>query len=129
MAFCNCFLLPSNQCNKTLGILGFGSVGKALANITKGFGLNYLINDIRVNNDYNKSDNFKFCTLEELFSESDIISIHTNLTSETDGLIDYSLLSPRCKEISFVFCLNSSIELFRTTLVSLFAAIISYINF
>ena len=86
---------------KTLGIIGFGSVGQAFANITKGFGLNYLINDIRVNNDYNKFDNFKFCTIEELFSESDIISIHTNLTSETDGLIDYRLLS-KMKDSAFI---------------------------
>lgn len=86
---------------KTLGIIGFGSVGQAFANITKGFGLNYLINDIRINNDYNKFDNFKFCTIEELFSESDIISIHTNLTSETDGLIDYRLLS-KMKDSAFI---------------------------
>ena len=86
---------------KTLGILGFGSVGQAFVNITKGFGLNYLINDIRFNNDYNKSDNIKFCTIEELFSESDIISIHANLTSETDGLIDYRLLS-KMKDSAFI---------------------------
>lgn len=86
---------------KTLGIVGFGSVGQVLANITKGFGLNYLINDIRVNNDYNKFDNFKFCNLEELFSNSDIISVHTSLTSKTNGFINYQLLS-KMKNSSFI---------------------------
>ena len=90
---------------KTLGIIGFGSIGKHLAKITSSFGLNYLINDIKINNKYKRLKNFEFCNLEKLFNNSDIISVHTNLTDKSKDLINYSLLS---KMKPTAFLINTS---------------------
>jgi len=76
---------------KILGVVGLGSIGKELINITNGFGFKYLVNDILIDADYAKSNVLKFCSLKEVFSKSDIISIHTNLTENNRNLINFNL--------------------------------------
>lgn len=56
---------------KTLGIIGYGRIGKKLIQITKGFNLNYLYYDIK-----KKNSKIKFSNLNNIFKKSDIISIH-----------------------------------------------------
>lgn len=77
---------------KTLGIVGFGKIGQSLYNITKGFDLKYLINDISIDSIYNSDDNVEYCSIEKLFSESDIISLHLNLSDQNYHLVNYNLL-------------------------------------
>ena len=76
---------------KTLGIVGLGSIGKELVNITKGFGLNYLAYDIKIDSEFSDLHQIEYCTLEEVFTKSDIISIHTSLTKENQNLIGFNL--------------------------------------
>ena len=77
---------------KTLGIVGLGSIGRELVKITHGFGLKYLVNDIIKNPIIDKSSNLKYCTFKDVFTKSDIVSIHTNLTEENRNLVDYEIL-------------------------------------
>jgi len=77
---------------KTLGIVGLGAVGKEVINISTGFGLKYLVNDIVISPDYDKLNDLTYCSLKEVFSKSDIVSVHTNLTEENRGLIDFNLI-------------------------------------
>ena len=77
---------------KTLGIVGLGTIGKELVNITKGFGLKYLAHDIKIDFEFSDLHQIEYCTLEEVFTKSDIISIHTSLTNENQNLIDFNLL-------------------------------------
>ena len=77
---------------KTLGIVGLGTIGKELVNITKGFGLKYLAHDIKIDFEFSDLHQIEYCTLEEVFTKSDIISIHTSLTKENQNLIDFNLL-------------------------------------
>ena len=77
---------------KTLGIVGLGSIGKELVNITKGFGLKYLAYDIKIDFEFSDLHQIEYCTLEEVFTKSDIVSIHTSLTKENRNLIDFNLL-------------------------------------
>ena len=67
--------------NKTLGIIGTGAIGKKIIEISKGFSLNILANDIVKNGDYN------YVELDELLKSSDIIVISCPLTEQTRGLI------------------------------------------
>ena len=60
---------------KTIGIIGYGKVGKYLYKILKNFGVKILIND-------KKKINIKNTNLNSLIQNSDIISINTNLTSK-----------------------------------------------
>ncbi len=68
---------------KTLGIIGFGKIGKKLVNITKGFGLKYLYYDIK-----KKKTKIKYSSLKNVFKNSDIISIHQSFLKNHKNYID-----------------------------------------
>jgi len=78
---------------KTLGIIGFGRIGKAVARRAKGFNMKILYYDIvRAPPEVEKELGAKFVDLETLLKESDVVTIHTPLTKETYHLIDESKL-------------------------------------
>ncbi len=69
--------------NKTLGIIGFGTIGKKVAEVAKVFGMNVLVSK---SSDKNNNDNFRVY-FNELLSKSDIITLHVPLNSDTKDLI------------------------------------------
>jgi glycerate dehydrogenase len=69
--------------NKTLGIIGFGTIGKKVAEVAKVFGMNVLVSK---SSDKNNNDNFRV-DFNELLSKSDIITLHVPLNSDTKDLI------------------------------------------
>jgi phosphoglycerate dehydrogenase-like enzyme len=71
---------------KTLGIIGCGRIGQAVARRVSGFSMRVLGCDVVPNADAGKLG-VKFVTLEQLLAESDFISLHAALTPETRGLI------------------------------------------
>jgi D-3-phosphoglycerate dehydrogenase len=72
--------------DKTVGIIGYGNTGHAFARCLSGFGCNVLAYD-RYKTNY--SDAFcKEATMEEIFGEADILSLHLPLTGETRMLVD-----------------------------------------
>ena len=74
---------------KTLGIIGLGNIGKQLVRLTMGFDLTYLAHDMNVDEDFAVKNNVKYCELDELLAQSDILSIHLNLTYDTKNLINF----------------------------------------
>jgi len=72
---------------KKFGIIGTGAIGSRVAKLAIAFGATVLAYS-RTEKEELKSLGVKYVTLDELLSESDIISIHTPLTKETRGLID-----------------------------------------
>jgi len=64
---------------KTMGLIGYGQIGQAVATIAKAFDLNVIAHSRSCAN---------AVSLDELFSASDIISLHCPLTDETQGLIN-----------------------------------------
>ena len=80
--------------SKTLGIIGFGKIGTKLSQLTSGFELDFLIYDPYIDkNAFINKPNFTLTTLSELFINSDVISIHVNLSKETNSMINYDLIS------------------------------------
>lgn len=75
----------------TLGIVGYGGIGKAVARIGLAFGMNILI--------YNRSvppdlpDGITYSDLDNLIHSSDIISLHCPLTPQTKGMINKESLA------------------------------------
>ena len=75
--------------NKTIGILGFGKIGKRVATILNGFGVNILYNDIiKLKPSEEKKLNAKYCTKNYLFKNSDIITLHLHLNNNTKNIIN-----------------------------------------
>lgn len=73
----------------TLGILGLGRTGTRLGALARAFGMSVLAHDPFVD----ATEGVRLVDLETLFGESDFVSMHAPLTSETRGLVDASLLS------------------------------------
>ncbi|MCC7570229.1 hypothetical protein KO465_02695 [Candidatus Micrarchaeota archaeon] len=72
---------------KTLGIIGLGRIGKRVAEIAQGFGMNIL--------HYSKAEEkspYKFVELDELLKRSDVVSLHCKLTDETKNILNNSNL-------------------------------------
>jgi len=74
-------------CGKKFGIIGTGAIGSRVAKLALAFGADVLAYSRREKEEL-KSIGVKYVSLDELLSESDIVSIHTPLTEETRGLID-----------------------------------------
>lgn len=84
------FYMPTDEvCGKTLGIIGYGTIGKRVAQIAKAFGMNVLAYTRTPKND----DAAKMVPLEELLRESDIVTLHCPLTDATKELINKDTLS------------------------------------
>jgi glyoxylate reductase len=71
----------------TIGIIGLGRIGIAVAKRAKGFGMKLLYYDLARRKDVENELGIQYVTLENLLRESDFITVHTNLTPETHHLI------------------------------------------
>ncbi len=78
---------------KTVGVIGTGKIGRVFINICRGFGMKVLAFDKYPANDLADGDNVRYVSLEELFSKSDIISLHCPLTEDTYHIINEAALS------------------------------------
>lgn len=77
----------------TFGIIGMGRIGTAVAMRAKAFGMNVIYYDPYLPDGYDKTYQVKeFKVLEELVINSNVISIHVPLNSNTEKMINYSLL-------------------------------------
>ncbi len=73
---------------KTIGIVGFGAIGKKVAQMAYGLGMKVLAYDpYALDEEAVKKFDVKISTLEEIYSQSDFISLHLPLTDETRDLI------------------------------------------
>jgi glyoxylate reductase len=72
---------------KSLGILGLGRIGRAVARRGRGFGMEILYHNRSRDEEAERELEARYLKLDELLQESDFLSIHTPLTQETHHLI------------------------------------------
>lgn len=75
---------------KTVGIIGYGNMGKAFAQRLKGFGTDTVFYDIQ---NHLADENARQVSLKELFAITDILSLHTPQTPETQKMIDRDFIN------------------------------------
>ncbi|MGO9122727.1 MAG: 2-hydroxyacid dehydrogenase [Desulfomonilaceae bacterium] len=86
--------LGTEVSGKTLGIIGLGQIGKAVARRALGFDMRIIYhNRRRIDEKKEKELNVTYVPLEELLSEADFVSLHVTLTNETRHLIGFQELS------------------------------------
>ena len=79
---------------KTVGLVGFGAIGKAVARLLSGFGCTVLYNKPhRLEGEEEHALDVRYAELGELLALSDVVSLHCPLTPATNGLIDRVALS------------------------------------
>jgi len=85
---------------KTVGIIGYGYMGAAFSKRLQGFNCNAIAYDKYKENYSNKW--VKEAALSQLFEETDILSIHVQLTAETYKMFDYDFFSKFKKNIMVI---------------------------
>lgn len=73
--------------NKTVGVIGTGKIGKVAIGLFKGLGMNVLAYDLYPDKAFAEANNIRYVELEELYANSDIITLHCPLTKETEYII------------------------------------------
>ena len=76
---------------KTMGIFGFGRIGRAVAERAKAFGMNVIAYTPRLHG--NEPDFVNFVSLDELQKNADFISMHCPLTPETEGVVNEEFIN------------------------------------
>ena len=87
-------LLGPDVHGATLGIVGFGRIGQAVARRASGFGMTILYHDVgRAPEEVERELGVRFVSLEELLRRSDFVTLHVNLTDLTRGLVNRERLA------------------------------------
>ena len=77
---------------KTLGIIGFGNIGQKLADVAAALGMRVIASS-RIHSDQRHRSNFEWLDVEQVFRQSDFLSLHCPLTPDTQGLVNRKTLS------------------------------------
>ena len=81
-------LMGFDMHGKTIGIIGTGKIAKILIRLLKGFGMRILAYDLYPDMKFAGEEGISYVSLDELYRESDIISLHCPLTDQTIYMID-----------------------------------------
>lgn len=84
---------------KTIGLIGYGNMGKAFAKKLLGFNVEVLCYDIK---EYVGDKNAKQVTLKELQEQADVLSLHTPQTPQTVGMINTAFINQFKKSFWFI---------------------------
>ena len=86
-------LLGFDMYGKTAGVIGMGRIAKELIKILHGFGMNVMAYDLYPDEEFAKQYGVKIVQLDELYANSDIISLHCPLTPDKKGCDDHQYWS------------------------------------
>lgn len=89
---------------KTLGVIGLGRIGRHVAGIAKGFGMKIFAYDPFVSDEQAREMGIEMGKLEDVFSGSDFITIHTPVTDETRGIIGPKAFSKMKTGVRLINC-------------------------
>lgn len=81
-------LMGSDLCEKTVGLVGLGRIGKSVVKRLSGFDCKVLVHTPRPDPDYARATGVQFVDLPQLLARGDYVSLHAPLTPETRFLID-----------------------------------------
>ena len=75
---------------KTIGLIGFGGIGQIVAKLCKAFGMHVLVATRTMSNERAAKHDVEFVTLDALYRQSDIISLHAAVNSDTENMVDHA---------------------------------------
>ncbi len=89
---------------KTLGVIGLGRIGRHVAKIAKGFGMNIFAYDPFVSVEQAKDLGFEVGSLDDVFKNADFLTIHTPVTDDTRNIIGKDAFAKMKKGVRLVNC-------------------------
>lgn len=88
---------------KTMGVIGFGRIGRAVGKLADAFGMRVIAHDVYQGNPP-AWEGFRFAAVEELLRESDFVSLNCPLTTENTGMINAKSLKSMKRNAFLVNC-------------------------
>jgi D-3-phosphoglycerate dehydrogenase len=95
--------------NKTLGVVGIGNIGSQVAKRSQAFAMNVIAYDPFLSEEKAKEMGVEKVNLEELFSRSDFITIHTPITAETRNMINKETIKKMKNGVRIINCARGGI--------------------
>lgn len=95
-------LLGFDMHNKTAGIIGTGKIARILIGILKGLGMNIIAYDPYPDMEFASEKGFSYVGLDELYSKSDIISLHCPLTEDNVHMINSESIAKMKKGVMII---------------------------
>jgi D-lactate dehydrogenase len=120
-------LLGFDLNKKTVGIIGTGKIGIIVAKILQGFGCNVIAYDIEKNQECEKMG-VKYVTLDEIFSNSDIITLHAPLNKSTYHIINNDSLKKMKNGVMIINTSRGGLVDTKTVIKSLKSGKIGYLG-
>jgi glycerate dehydrogenase len=77
---------------KTMGIVGFGRIGRRTGALAAAFGMKVIAHDL-YKGDAPDCEGFEWVEIDELFKRADVVSLHCPLTADNEGFVNASLLN------------------------------------
>jgi D-3-phosphoglycerate dehydrogenase / 2-oxoglutarate reductase len=90
--------------NKTLGIIGTGRVGSIVADRAQGLKMNVIAYDPFITPEAAEKAGITLATLDEIYAQADVITIHTPMTKETRGMVNAAAFAKMKKGVYIVNC-------------------------
>jgi D-3-phosphoglycerate dehydrogenase len=89
---------------KTLGVFGLGSIGREVVRRARAFEMRIIANDPYVNSETAADLGVKLVTRDELFAQSDYITLHVALTTETMGMLNEDAFAQMKRGVRIINC-------------------------
>ena len=101
--------IGNEMLGKTIGIVGYGNVGKNIANISKAYGMNVAVFSSSLNDDDANKSNIVKMSFEELIKEADILTFHNKLSEKSKYMINSDNLKSMKKSAIIINCARGGI--------------------
>ena len=95
-------LMGFDMHGKTIGIIGTGKIARILIRLLKRFGMRFLAYDLYPDMKFAGEEGISYVSLDELYRESDIISLHCPLTDQTKYMIDKDSIDKMKKGVMII---------------------------
>lgn len=95
--------------DRTLGIIGYGSIGRRVAAIARGFGMRILVFDPYVSNIDVDTLTTEKVGIDQLLTESDFISVHLKVSKETENFINKAAFAKMKESAYFINCSRAAV--------------------
>jgi D-3-phosphoglycerate dehydrogenase / 2-oxoglutarate reductase len=101
--------MGNEYCNKTLGIIGLGRVGAIVADRAIGLKMNVIAHDPFISPEVAAQMGVKLVSLDEIYANSDFITIHSPLAKETKNLVNEKSFAKMKKGVFLIHCARGGI--------------------
>ena len=114
--------------SKTVGIIGTGKIGKIVAEILHGFGCRILAYDVIQDTAWTNKFGVNYTNVDDLCSQSDIITLHAPLTEQTKYIINRNRIAQMKKSVMLINTSRGGLVNTRDVIVALKSGQISYLG-